>query len=440
MESLKRVQIEKTVYGGDGLARVEGKVVFVPFAAPGDDLLVSIKDTKRDYLTGTIKVIENPGEGRRAPRCPYYEACGGCQLQHLEYRRQVSVKKKILREILGRELAGFFIPELEFISGNEFSYRRNARFQVGDPKQPILGFYRAKSRDVVDVEFCSLLSDPLNEALGRLRASSLLADYRLKEVAGVRAVYSQDEQGILFAVLARGKPRGEEPQSLAYYWDNTNRIEARLPVDIHEEPGVFDVVAGYRFKIHPLSFFQSNIFLTEKLIRSVLDVALGCERRDLAVELFSGCGLFTLPLSTRFDRVVAVEQDRRSHMDAVLNASINDIRGVEWKHSRVESWVRQWPHQRPAPDFLLLDPPREGLSKTVSRWVLETRPARIAYVSCSPPTLARDLKRWLTGGEYCLESVIGIDLFPQTFHIEVLATLASTHNLNRKTGGGSGPR
>jgi 23S rRNA (uracil1939-C5)-methyltransferase len=140
------------------------------------------------------------------------------------------------------------------------------------------------------------------------------------------------------------------------------------------------------------------------------------------LELFAGTGLFTLGLRDIFQHVLAVEQEPRSAADAVHNAVRNAVRGIEWIRSPVDRWLQQR-GSRCRPDFLLVDPPREGLSKIVSRWALEAKPPRMVYVSCSPPTLARDLKRWCAQGEYELVRLVGLDLFPQTFHIETVAVL-----------------
>lgn len=420
---MQRVRIEKLVYGGNGLARVEGQVLFVPYTAPGDDALVTINERKRDYLTGELTELKQPGEGRRHPPCPLFQECGGCQLQHLDYARQQLQKCAMLRETLVRGLPAVEIPEINFIAGPEFAYRRNVRFQVHDPRFPIMGFYRARSRQVVDAESCPLLEAPLDAAYGRLRRSGLLAEFTPEQVAGVRAIYSRLQQRTLFAVLAKGSLRGEDPRVLAYFVDDGEEVR---PLPTVEEDCVEESVAGRRFRIHPLSFFQSNVFLTEELLRVVGEMADGCRRRDLAVELFSGNGLFTLPLSQHFRSVLAIEQERHAVSDAVRNAALNHVSNAEWIHSPVDGWVEQCGRKYSGVDFLLVDPPREGLSKCVSKWVLESLPAKIVYVSCAPPTLARDLKRWLSNGAYRIERIVGLDLFPQTFHIEAVVSLAAT--------------
>lgn len=419
---MEKVRIEKLVYGGDGLGRLDGQVVFVPFTAPGDEVLVSISDRKKDYLVSDLVQIFRPGEGRRQAPCPYFQDCGGCQLQHLEYAQQQVQKRQILLETLTRGLPGIALPDLEWVDGPEFSYRRNVRFQVGDTAAPGLGFYRPKSREVVDIEVCPLLIDPLNAAYSRLRRSGLLAGLASQDISGVRAIYSSRQNKTLFAVLAKGARRCEEPRIMAWFGDDGRTIEPLAP---DSDERVEESIGEWVFRIHPLSFFQSNAFLTEKLVGLVRDTAENLSSRNFALELFSGTGLFTMSLSRTFGRTVAVEQDRRAAEDAVRNEMLNGASGIEWVQAAVDPWLERQ-GSRLFPDLLLVDPPREGLGKTVSRWALQALPDAIAYVSCSPPTLARDLKRWVGDNSYRLVRLVGLDLFPQTFHIETLAVLKRT--------------
>jgi 23S rRNA (uracil1939-C5)-methyltransferase len=420
---MHRVRIEKIVYGGAGLARIDGKVVFVPFTAPGDEALIDIEEARNDYLSGTLVSLLKAGEGRAEPPCRYFQECGGCQLQHLLHERQRYYKAQILTENLIRGIPGAILPEPEFIAGQEWGYRRNVRFHVSDSQNPQIGFYRPKSRWLVDIESCPLLMDALNAALRRLRQSRLLDQYVPGKIAGIRAIYSQKQGRTHFAVLGKGTLRGEEPKVLGILADDSRKIW-EIPVTVSEEDAcVEERIGPWDYLIHPLSFFQSNAHLAEELIRLAIDAGRPCGRREQAVELYSGIGLFTLPLAQLFVQVVAVEQERRSAREAARNAGRSAVHNIQWLRASAEQWIEREARKLAQVDFLLLDPPREGVSKAVSRWVLEARPERIVYVSCSPPTLARDLKRWLAPGPYTLERIVGLDLFPQTFHIEAVATL-----------------
>jgi 23S rRNA (uracil1939-C5)-methyltransferase len=324
-----------------------------------------------------------------------------------------------LQELLRRTLPDADLPEIDFISSPEFGYRRSVRLQVSKDRPAAIGFYRPQSHEVVDIEQCPLLMDELNRAYGRFRQSRPLEGLSNMRIGGIRAVYGRDDHATVISILDKPASRQHAAAVLGCCLDDgeiLNRINPRQPQHVH------DTVQGLKFQIHPLGFFQSNVFLAETLVGSICQVAEGSRNGGGAVELYCGNGLFTLPLAGMFRNVVAVEQDRQSVADGVANARANGIGNIQWICDAVDRWITVSAGYR-QPDFVLVDPPREGLSKTVSRWVLQTQPRRVAYVSCSPPTLARDLKRWVSEGAYRIRSVVGMDLFPQTYHIETLVLL-----------------
>jgi 23S rRNA (uracil1939-C5)-methyltransferase len=372
---------ERLASGGPAVGRHQGMVVFVPFAAPGDRLRVRLVDIDKRFARGRIVEILQPSPHRREPRCPLFGECGGCQFQHVDYQEQVRSKGEFVRDALQR-IGGLDWPAPVAVrAGPEWGYRSRAQLKVS---HRAVGFNRAFSRETLDVPHCPILAEEINAALPAVRAA-----------------------------LARLAP-GDLPHQV------DGALGVGGPVFAPDLPGmqkdlVEHRVAGFSFLIEPESFFQSNRFLVERLVQHAVDG----ERGGLCFDLYSGVGLFTLPLSERFERVVAVEDERRAVLLGRVNARHNGRENVDFVRLAVERFLAAASER---PDLVLLDPPRQGAKAAVPELV-GLRPARIVYVSCDPGTLARDLKE-LCGGGYRVQSVEAFDMFPQTCHVEAVAKLA----------------
>jgi 23S rRNA (uracil1939-C5)-methyltransferase len=421
-EEIIVVSIEKLTYGGDGLAHHQGKAVFVPYVLPGEEASIEIAEDKGDYLRGRLRAILRVSEDRRKPPCPLSEVCGGCQLQHMRYAKQGPAKVGTLEEMLARQIKNQPVPEVGFSFGEEWGYRRNVRFQVAWDPQLQSGFYQPRSRHLVEVERCPLLGNRLGESYRQV--TEFLRGSRRnswEEIASVRAISNEKEGPALFALLRRPTRRYEDPRVIAYLIAEGKGVRM---LSAEEEPILWERIGDWRYAMHPLAFFQSNFFLSPQLLQLVEGFCTERGRRaQAAVDLYSGSGFFTLPLARHFRKVVAVEQEPFTAGLAVRNAAANRVNNVEWWRRPVEQWLaeREW---KPGElDLLLVDPPREGLSRKVCDWVSAVRPARVVYVSCSPPTLVRDLRRWLEGGRYRLAHLHCLDMFPQTYHLETIAVL-----------------
>jgi 23S rRNA (uracil1939-C5)-methyltransferase len=394
------VRIEKLVYGGNGLARVEGQTVFVPFSAPGDLARVRVVERKKGFLRAELLQVLEPGPGRRRAPCPYYGPCGGCQLQHLTYGAQLEAKAGFVREALNRigkidwpnEVPVAAAPE------RELGYRLRVTAHVaGPPGRRAFGYFAAQSHEVVDIAACPLLVPELNDAWAAARAAA-------EELATARR---PGRRGPVANVVDVELAAGDGTASVA------------PPVAGLRSDAVSIDVLGATYRFGPESFFQVNrAMLPELVARATMG-----DGGSLAVDLYSGVGLFTVPLARAFGRVVAVEVDGASADYAAANARANGVSNAELVTAPVERWLRR-PSVRPGDvDLALLDPPRGGLGPAAAGDLARLGPRRIAYVSCDPTTLARDLRVLLDAG-YALESVEALDLFPQTFHVESIARLA----------------
>jgi 23S rRNA (uracil1939-C5)-methyltransferase len=403
------ITVDKLVYGGAGLGRHEGKVVFVPFSVPGDHLLVRAAEEKRDFVRADIVRILEPGSGRVMPACPHFGSCGGCQWQQLEYSRQVEAKRQILEELFHHRFPETRdLPIVMRACAQPLGYRSRARIQLqrSEPR-PSVGFFRAKSHAVEDVESCPLLTTTLNRALASIRQINLQDGYD-PEISEMDMACSQKEDTWAVAPVTTAAQGGipEAPET----------EEGSDAVILKREIGqfVYSVTASV--------FFQANDFMVSELAALVLEYA-GIGGQELALDLFSGVGLFSLPLARRFRKVIAVEYSPFACRLCSMNATAAGIDNLQVVCADVEPWMHSPRFDREcSPDLVVLDPPRAGAGLEVMKRIREWAPGTVIYVSCDPQTLARDLARF-SPGDYVIDLIEGLDLFPQTFHFETVVRL-----------------
>jgi len=379
------VAIERVVYGGVGLARHEGRVLLIPYAAPGDRALVEIVEERADFARARIVRLVEASPDRRDPPCPYYGTCGGCQLQHLRYAAQCRIKEEVVRESLARIGGIPWAGALPLVAAEEFHYRLRARMKVRVVDGRVeIGYSRPASHELCPIAECPLLGPELNAAVHRLRRQAP------ERFSGVRTLD-----------LAQGE-------------------DGRVAVSpLSARPVVVWRVGSFAYAFDARTFFQSNRFLLADLVHRVTEG----EEGERALDLFCGVGFFTLPLGQRFAEVIGVEGDGRAVHLARRNARVHGMRNCRFEHERVETWLRRAAGRLGRVDLVVLDPPRAGLSRALIRALLErVAPERITYVSCHPAALARDLKLLLAGG-YAIASIVVLDLFPQTFHVETIVKL-----------------
>jgi 23S rRNA (uracil1939-C5)-methyltransferase len=368
----------------------DGRVVFVPLSAPGDLVRVRIAEESRRFARAEIEAIVEPGVGRTAPECRHFGDCGGCSWQHVEYSVQLAAKAAILREALQRiggcELEAGAVEMTA--SPRAFGYRGRTRVLEREGR---IGYRARGSHRLCAVGSCPVLSEPVAAELVRLTRERATA-------AGV-----EDSQGSAEWEIGAGS-------------DGRAR-SARLGESSRGAPQIAIEVPGETLRISPGTFFQANVLLLDQLVSSVL-AATG--EGALLIELFAGAGLFTLPLARHFAHVVAVEGSPGAAADLRANLESAKLASVEVHETSVEAWLSE--HSGSPPDAVLLDPPRSGLPPTAVDGLVRLEAPRIAYLSCDPATLARDVARLRAAG-YGVKAIRGFDLFPQTPHVEALVRL-----------------
>jgi 23S rRNA (uracil1939-C5)-methyltransferase len=381
------VEIERLLPGGFGLAHAEGLTLFVGLAAPGDMLRVKIERKRGSVGFASIVEVVKPSKVRVEPPCPYFGLCGGCDFQQLDYEAQLAAKVEIIRDCLHRIARIETPPDMVMVpSPTQWQYRSRANW-LFYPKTKRLGYFARGSHDVCDVEVCAVLNPALQQTLERLR-EQMREGTLSKKLTDIEAVAGDEDVSIASGTAHfRSKEVSRRIGNETYYFG----AEA---------------------------FFQIN----HELLELLLGEAIGGEEGKTAIDLYSGVGLFTLPLARRFDQVTAVEANSRAVDYAQRNLDAAELDNVEVANMSVAEWLKHWlGFERP--EFLLLDPPRTGAESGVIEGILSVAPQKICYVSCDPATLARDLNKLLEAG-YSLDSIVGFDMFPQTHHVETVARLS----------------
>jgi 23S rRNA (uracil1939-C5)-methyltransferase len=454
------LNIEKLIYGGDGLARLpaddrgRGKAVFVPFVLAGEKIEAALTEEKPGFARAQAVAIVEPSVRRMAPPCAYFTRCGGCHYQHASYDHQLEIKKEILRENLRR------IAKLELDCGIQvhpsppWNYRNRSRLQLRSRPEFALGYFKFASHELLPVEECPISSPLINRTIAALWHAGRAG----KSVEGVREVEffaNAGDTSLLLEFLCapearRAAVRAWAEELCASMPEIAGVAAFREPQKGVQEPLV--AVGGSEltyqtkcadYRVSAGAFFQTNRFLADELI----DVVTAGRSGDLALDLYAGVGLFSTALAGNIRHIISVESSQTAANDLQYNLPIHGKAvqsGVEeylggshvgtervskdrggsqsqsgGKNSRARKDEGQLP---PKPDLVIVDPPRSGLGEAVARALADMAAPRVTYVSCDPATLARDLVPLLASG-YRVEEVHLVDLFPQTYHLESVLQL-----------------
>jgi 23S rRNA (uracil1939-C5)-methyltransferase len=391
------VAVEKLVYGGDGLTRLDGQVVFTPYVLPGERTTVETVREKPGLLwTRPLEIVE-PSADRVPALCPYFTRCGGCHYQHAAYPYQLQAKREILVEMLRR--IGKLDPpgEIGMVSADPWQYRNRTQFHIQDGR---IGYLAARSHSLCAVKTCPISSPKINEALAAL--VDMARDRRWPGFLRSLEVFT-NETDVQINVLETDRPVARR----FFDW-----CAERIPGTVS---GALNyAVGGVGYRVSSGSFFQVNRFLAGRLVEVALEGATGAS----ALDLYAGVGLFSIPMALQFEDVVAVESGAGAVRDLLWNAE-QAGRHVTAVQAPAADYLARLDR---TPEFVLLDPPRAGIGKEMVRRLVDLKAPTVVIVSCDPSTLARDLAG-LTVGGYRIDRLTLVDLFPQTFHLETVVVL-----------------
>jgi 23S rRNA (uracil1939-C5)-methyltransferase len=424
------VRIEKLVYGGDGLAHHDGHTVFVPLVLPGELVEIESSAKKKKFIRGRLERVVEPSADRVAAPCPHYGRCGGCQYQHMPYEAQLRYKAEILRETLGRIGRIQWTGTIETHGSPPFGYRNRAQWklranQEGAAGSAGIGYFEMGSTKLCAVTECTILSPRLADTFSRLR-ELVSRGTVLAAVDEIEAFADSSDEKILLNVS--GERLGDASESIAAALrEAVPNIESILLQDRRADkfhldgPGYLTYTAGgAQFRVGHLSFFQVNRFMIDPHV----DAVIGKVRGRLALDLFAGVGLFTVALTRQFERVIGVESNPAAAKDLEINLKESGGSSPSSRNVTAEGFLSRWQEK---PDLVVLDPPRAGVEIEALAHLKKILPVQIHYVSCDPATLGRDLAQLVgtqeASGPYEIDSINLFDIFPQTYHMEVLVRL-----------------
>jgi len=452
------LNIEKLIYGGDGLARLpadargRGKAVFVPFVLAGEKIEAAITEEKPGFARAQATAIVEPSPHRIPPSCQYFTRCGGCHYQDAGYEHQLEIKKEILRENLRRIAKVELVPEIQVHPSPPWNYRNRSRFQVRTRPEFAAGYFRFASHDLLPVEACPISSPLINRGIAALWQAGRAG----KSVEGVREIEffaNADDTKLLVELLCA--PEARRAAVRAWAEEFCGAMPEIAGVAAFHEPkkgvqeplvAVGDSALTYQtttaaYRVSAGAFFQTNRFLIDELTNIVAAGRSG----DLALDLYAGVGLFSTALARDVRHIVSVETSQTAAADlkynlpsnarAVQTATDQYLAGLTTRTGADEPGQSRadrgkgsigngsvLPHSHHTPDLVVVDPPRSGLGDRVARLLVRAGAPRVTYVSCDPATLARDLVVLQAAG-YRVEEVHLVDLFPQTYHIETVVQL-----------------
>jgi 23S rRNA (uracil1939-C5)-methyltransferase len=429
------LQIEKLVYGGDGLARMpadesgRSKTIFVPFVLPGERVEAQVTAQGASFNRARLTTVLAPSADRVQPGCEYFGACGGCHYQHTTYENQLQIKEAVLRETLRRTARLEWKGPVHVHAAEPWHYRNRTRLHVRHAPFAV-GYYRHNSHDLLPITHCPISSPLIHRAIGefiRIGTQGMIP----ARVQEVEMFSNGDDSALLVELLWNVEGQAIEQEAL-------DRFAAALQSALPQLRGVcafgtggnlfawtkqlwasgatsLDYQAGeFSYRVQAGSFFQVNRFLAAKLVELVTPARAGA----LALDLFAGTGLFALPLAKVFEKVIAVESARASYEDLLRNAAPN----IEAVQLPTDQFLRKRKFAKP-PDLVVVDPPRAGLGPKVTTALVQIGSAEIVYISCDPATLARDLRVFIDAS-YTIDEMHMVDLFPQTYHLESVVKLS----------------
>lgn len=400
------VELTTFTYGGECIGRLaDGRAVFVPYGLPGEQAEIEIVTEKRGYARGRLLNVLRPAANRIQPRCLHFGMCGGCHYQHLDYAGQLEAKRGIVRDQLER-IAGIANPEVDAVTPAPeiWNYRNTVQFHLNAEGK--VGFQAWGGRQVIPIQECHLPAAAINELWPQFDFEAPQAEERVEVRVG-----SGDE--LLLVLESEG---GDPPEFSVDIPLSAVRVSPKGRMVLAGDDYLVMDVAGQGFKVSAESFFQVNALQAEALVRH-LQKELAVTKQTTLLDLYSGVGLFSRFFAPHVGRIVAIELSPSACEDYADN--LDDFEHVELYVGAVEQVL---PALELQGGVAIVDPPRAGLDRAALDALAAAAPEQIAYVSCDPSTLARDLKRLIAAG-YTLRRVTPFDMFPQTFHVETVCLL-----------------
>ncbi len=394
-----KVEIVKFDNLGRGLGYTNNKIIFIPKSVPRDIVEVVITKEKKDYLEGQIKNIIKPSRIRINPICPYFNYCGGCDLQHISLSESLEYKLQKINNLLKQNKIDFEVKDI-LKSEEQFHYRNKVSFKI---EQGQVGFYKNDSHDLIKIDYCYLIPDIVNK---------LIKDIVILGISdGIITIKINYNQDLLIIIDSINEIENVEKII------NTYKVAGIIQNKkiIYGEEYFIHKINNYLFRVSYDSFFQINPFICAKLFDLIVKYTSDSQN---ILDLYCGVGTLSIVASTNGASVLGVEIVPNAIKDANFNKMINNAQNVEFICSDTKNILKKITNNF---DMVILDPPRSGVIKSVISKIIDSQIKKIIYVSCNPATLIRDLKLLLLN--YSIENLILLDMFPNSEHVECVCVL-----------------
>ncbi len=425
MHDIHTGEVTGTAFGGQGIIRHEGLVIFIPFAAIGDTVRFRIVKCKKNFAFGELVDIITPSTQRITAKCPYFGTCGGCQLQHLNYDTQLQYKRQWIEDALKRQagLHDAIVPNVEPAT-LQWAYRRRIVLTLkpyNDSYQA--GYFSLEGTSLINVQQCPIFTNETDPTIAQVQA--LVARLKRTDASDGKVTILKDK-GAHFLLHFHFKVMPTNAQQVLNEamtsFASFSGIVATAP-GRSIRVGSFETtltIGNLTFEFSPQAFIQNHPEQSLNIYTSICKYAAMCAPKKI-LDLYCGIGISSLMLAQQSAHVIGVEANAEAVRLATENAKNNQITQASFHKANVEAVINNL-LKKEAPDLIIVNPPREGLYPQVVDAIIKNPPKHLIYISCMPPTLARDLKM-LCQNTYQLDSIKGYDMFPQTAHVETFATL-----------------
>ena len=367
-----KVEITKLDHYGRGVSRLNNKIVFIENALPNEIVEIEIIKEHKKYIEAKTTKIIKPSEDRITPPCPYYEKCGGCNLEHISFLKENEFKEEKVKEIIEKFAKTNKNIIKDIVYDESYHYRNKVTLHQINNK---LGFYEKKTNNIIPIKECLLLNKELNKYLKNIKSKN-------NEI-----------------ILKIGNKTNE-------ILDSTKNIK-----------NIISYIGSKKYRLSEKSFFQVNNVITEKLYNNIKDEIIKNNSKNV-LDLYCGTGTIGIYISDNVNKVLGIESCKEAIEDANYNKKLNNCNNITFKLGKVEDLTKDLTKDY---DTVIVDPPRNGLDKKVTNKLLEILPKTIIYVSCDPITLARDLS--ILKGKYNIKYIRPYNMFPRTYHVENICIL-----------------
>ena len=418
--------IEKMVYGGKGMGRLDKIIHFCPYVLPGEIVSIIPLNRKKNYIEALPNKLIKAAEKRVKPQCPYFTKCGGCDYEHIDYQEQINIKKNILIETFNR-IGKINLVNIEAVPSNQlYNYRNRIQLKARNMK---IGFYEKHSNKIIPIKSCAIAHSKINEIIAYLDQISQLFG---KTPMDIHILSSSDNKCLLKVLFLEPKTSVENiipifvdtfrgiANGLIFYEKSNASLKETF---LYGNNYMIETVNNISFHVNIDSFFQTNINQLKNILTIIIEY-IKSHNFQKAADLYCGVGTFSIVISKFLKNIIAIESNTSAINDALKNAKANNCNNITFINKSIDKSLNLL--NKDNCELIIVDPPRSGLNKIIIDCISNAAKA-IIYIACDPSKQARDVKLLINNG-FLLKKIILIDMFPHTYHIESICILEKHDN------------